>query len=60
MTCPKCKKESSCGCKSCNKKENKYKRNIMKKEMIKCPYCLEESSYDVWLDEEYKLKNKNV
>lgn len=54
MTCPKCKKESSCGCKSCNKKENKYKRNIMKKEKIKCPYCLEESSYDIWLDQEYK------
>lgn len=59
MTCPNCNQESSCGCKSCNNKTNQYKRNIMKEETIQCPYCFLESSYDIWIDEEYKLKNKN-
>jgi len=54
MTCPNCKKETSCGCKSCKDRQNEYARNIMKANTIQCPYCDFKSSYDVWLDYEYK------
>jgi DNA-directed RNA polymerase subunit RPC12/RpoP len=53
MTCPNCKKESSCGCKSCADRPREYERNIMEGNTIKCPYCNFKSSYDVWLDYEY-------
>ena len=54
MTCPNCFKETSCGCKSCAERPNEYERNIMKSNTIQCPYCEFKSSYDVWLDYEYK------
>lgn len=54
MICPSCEKETSCGCKSCAERPRKYERNIMEGDTIKCPYCDFKSSYDVWLDYEYK------
>lgn len=54
MTCPNCKKETSCGCKSCEDMPAEHKRNIMKKDTIQCPYCNFESNYDIWLDQEFK------
>jgi hypothetical protein len=54
MTCPKCKKETSCGCKSCADRPHEYERNIMEGNTIKCPYCDFKSSFDIWLDYEYE------
>jgi len=59
MTCPNCKKETSCGCKSCAERPRKYERNIMEGDTIKCPYCNFKSSFDVWLDYEYSQYDKN-
>ncbi len=53
MFCPNCKKESSCGCKSCQERTSEFKRNIMKADTIECAYCGFKSSFDVWLDYEY-------
>jgi len=52
--CPNCKKELSCGCKSCEERPAKFKRNIMKGDNITCGYCGFVSNYDIWLDFEYK------
>lgn len=54
MFCPNCKKESSCGCKSCKDRPAKFKRNVMEVNTIECPYCNFKSSYDAWLDYEYE------
>ena len=54
MFCPNCKKESSCGCKSCQERPAEFKRNIMEGETIECPHCGFKSNYDIWLDFEYK------
>ena len=54
MMCPNCKKETSCGCKSCAERPSEFKRNIMEGDTIECPYCQFKSSYDLWLDFEYK------
>ena len=59
MTCPNCKKETSCGCKSCQERPAKFKRNIMKGDTIQCPYCQFKSNYDVWLDFEYSEYDKS-
>jgi len=53
MTCPNCKQETSCGCKSCAERQSEFKRNIMEGNTIKCPYCNFKSSFDVWLDYDY-------
>jgi DNA-directed RNA polymerase subunit RPC12/RpoP len=53
MTCPNCKKETSCGCKSCAERPHEYERNIMEGDTIECPYCNFKSSFDIWLDYEY-------
>lgn len=54
MICPSCEKESSCGCQSCAERPAKFKRNIMEADTIECPHCQFKSSYDIWLDFEYK------
>lgn len=58
MICPSCEKESICGCKSCQERPGEHERNIMEENTIKCPYCNFKSSYDVWLDYEYKKYNE--
>lgn len=54
MTCPNCKKETSCGCKSCLERPHQFERNIMQDDTIQCPYCNFKSSHDIWLDHEYQ------
>ena len=54
MNCPKCDKESSCGCNSCVDIPSEYVRNIMEGDFITCPYCGYKNSYDVWLDFYYR------
>jgi DNA-directed RNA polymerase subunit RPC12/RpoP len=60
MFCPNCKKELSCGCKSCAERPAKFKRNIMEGDTIECPYCQFKSSFDVWLDYEYSQYDKKI
>ncbi len=54
MFCPNCKKELSCGCKSCAERPAEFKRNIMEGNNITCGYCGFTSNCDLWLDFEYK------
>ena len=60
MLCPNCKEESSCGCKSCQERLAKFKRNIMEGDTIECPHCGFKSSFDVWLDYEYSQYDKKI
>jgi len=48
--CPKCKKNSYCGCNSCkpNKGMSRKRSNQLKGDFIKCPYCRTIFHYDAW------------
>lgn len=59
--CPKCKKESDCGCRSCKKRRGISIRraNNLKGDYITCPYCRTKFYYGEWEDfsyERYKLE----
>lgn len=64
MYCPKCKKSSLCGCKSCKYRNGKFPRLRKdsftdKGESYKCPYCREKSHPDEVLDAEWELRKNN-
>lgn len=54
--CPKCKKLTSCGCKSCRSRGETENMTTFDKtgELIICPFCHKASTPDSWLDAEYK------
>jgi len=39
MFCPNCNKETSCGCKSCEKLPHEHLQHILHGDLITCPYC---------------------
>ena len=57
MICPSCKKQNSCGCKSCRSYSctPEFERTILEGNNITCGYCGFTSNCDIWLDYNYSL-----
>jgi hypothetical protein len=62
MICPKCNKETICGCASCQQRKGMPKQRSARfkgHDDIVCPYCRTVFNYWYWEEYNMKLEYKN-